>query len=144
MFGHQGWAMKKTIPIIAAVFTALLFTALFYKFGWKYTGFRMVSEPNVIEIHRVWEEDSQIIIEGTTSLKIGSFEGAVTEFQDGVLYVGIRFSIFGMDNLFRIPYTEAEGKVHRVVLKRLDTVKTVWLRPWEENTDYENLIRKSN
>ncbi|MFB0918953.1 MAG: hypothetical protein QMB63_07810 [Clostridiaceae bacterium] len=131
---------KKTALLsITGILTALIVIVAFYKFGWKYTGFKMVSEPNVIKIEKVYEEGNTIVIEGTTSLKIGSFEGANTEFKDGVLHVGIRYSIFGNKNKFKFKYEEKEGKVHRVALRRLDTIKTVWIRPWEVNTDYENI-----
>lgn len=138
--------MKKRTALLSilGVLTGLVLLIAFYKVGWKFTGFKMVSEPNVIKIEKVYEEGNDIVIEGTTSLKIGSFEGANTEFKDGVLHVGIRYSIFGSNNKFKFKYEEKEGKVHRVVLRRLDTLKTVWIRPWEVNTDYENFDGKAD
>lgn len=127
--------MRKKKNILTVVSLALLVaaTVLFYRYGWQYTGFKMVTHPNYLIIEKVEEQDKDIVILGKTALNIGSYAGSVLEFKDGVLYVGVRFSLFGDETGFRIKYPQDAGIVHRVVLKKNETDKTIWIRPWEGN-----------
>lgn len=126
--------MNKRKNIITVIVLALLVaaTVLFYRYGWQYTGYKMVTHPNYLIIEQVEEQGDDIVIIGRTALNIGSYAGSVMEFRDGVLYVGVRFSLFGDETDFRIEYPQDGGTVHRVVLKKNETDKTIWIRPWEE------------
>lgn len=118
-----------TIIVLASLIAGVI---LFYEYGWQHTGFKMVTHPNLLLIDRVEETDGRIVIQGKTALNIGTYAGSVLDFQEGVLYVGVRYSLFGNDLDFLIDYPQAEGTVHRVVLKKNEIEKTIWIRPWKE------------
>lgn len=120
--------------IITGVFLALMLMAgyFFYNYGWRSTGFRMVTEPSYLKLNYVGEKDGKIQIEGYTALSIGSYQGAVLEYKEGILYVGIRYSLFGHKPDFKVVYDQLEGPVQRVVFKKHKSEKTIWLRPWKE------------
>lgn len=125
--------MKKLLIFLAVAALLLTSVAVFYKIGWRYTGFRLVAHPNVISVTRVTSDDEKIVLEGTTDLKIGSYEGFITEENNGVLYLGIRYSIFGDKHDFRIEIPDPDKSIKRIALKNRDKVRTVWMRPWERN-----------
>lgn len=123
------------IITVLVLIMILVATGLFYEYGWRGAGFRMVTHPNYLKIHSVREENQRIIIEGTTQLNIGSFQGSVVEYNAGILYVGVRYSLFGDDTDFKVSYPEEDGPVQRVVLKKYDDEKTIWLRAWKEQVE---------
>lgn len=112
----------------------LLITAvvLFYQYGWQFTGFRMVTHPDLLLTETVTESGDRLIITGRTALSIGSYAGAVMEYREGVLTVGVRFSLFGSDPDYQIEYPQSMGPVDRVVLRRNEIFRTIWIRPWKE------------
>ena len=92
----------------------------------------MVTHPDLLLLQEVVEEGDELIIRGETALSIGSYAGSVLEYRDGVLYVGVRFSLFGEDPTFQIEYPQSSGAVDRIVLRKNELYRTIWIRPWKE------------
>ncbi|PKK39737.1 hypothetical protein ABB02_01078 [Clostridiaceae bacterium JG1575] len=123
---------RKNRLTLGALVLLFFGTALFYQYGWRYTGYKMVTEPNYLIVEEVQEKGRDIVIDGVTALNIGSYVGSILTYEDGVLYIGVRYSLFGDDTHFHIVYPQTKGVVDRVVLQKKDTEKTIWIRPWKE------------
>lgn len=123
---------RKNIVTAAGLSLLLAAVALFYQFGWQFTGFRMVTHPDLLLPSEVIETGDRLIVRGRTALSIGSYAGAVLEYEEGVLYIGVRFSLFGEDPDFEIQYPQSYGKVDRIVLRKNELYRTIWIRPWKE------------
>ena len=120
---------RLTILGLAGLIAAV---ALFYQFGWQFTGFRMVTHPDLLLTETVTQSGDRLIITGRTALNIGAYAGAVMEYREGVLTIGVRFSLFGSDPDYQIVYPQSLGPVDRIVLRRNDIFRTIWIRPWKE------------
>ncbi len=125
---------KRRKGLIRTIILIFVFLAvwLFYRFGWKYMGFQMTTDPSYISVYNVgiYEPGNYAFVSGNSPMNIGTYAGAVTEFDEktGTLYVGIRFNLTGRNTEFRVEYPQDKALVNKIVLKKNDTERVIWER----------------
>lgn len=118
---------NKRIMVILFFVLITVFGVLFTKYGWTEMGFQMVTDPKFI-MASVKEENNEIIVEGTSALSVGSYEGYYSERIGDTLFFGVHYSLFGSNDNFKINFDEDEGKINRVVIKKGSVEKEIWRR----------------
>lgn len=120
--------------IIKGIIGLVLFLGvfIFYKYGWRYMGFQMTTDPAYITVYSTGENtaDNSVWVTGISPMNIGSYAGAVTKVDEesGTLYIGIRFNLSGKDTEFRVIYPQDKVKINKIVLKKNEIERVIWER----------------
>ncbi len=116
--------MKKVFKIVAVVLSILLILQLVIfsaaRYGWKFFGFDMCENPNVLCIETVYVTDEAVHIAGNTSSSATAYIGYTYEIKEDVLYLGIKQNLlFG--------FTNRNGGYSFTIEDDFENIKSVYL-----------------